>query len=174
LSITFIAQLLQLRPEKIVEVMLGTQSIFMIPEDDNEPIRLVHTSLRDLLVSQPRSGEFFIDPPTCNFSIATNCLTLIAMQPEGIFYKGAQEYACLNWCHHIYESLVNCDLGPSSEAALMGLLKAFVLQPLDFWVNTILLKGCKMSNTLDLVFTLPNCPPGLMQALQDIKVHMEV
>jgi len=174
LSITFIAQLLQLRPEKIVEVLLGTQSILMIPEDDNEPIRLIHTSLRDLLASQPRSGDFFIDPPTRNFSIATDCLTLMAMWPEGIFYEGAQEYACLNWCHHICESLVNCDLKPLSEAALMRLLKDFVLRSLYFWVNTMLLNECKMSDALDLVLTLPNCPQGSMQMMQDIKVYVEL
>ena len=45
LSITFLGQLLQLRTGHIVHALLGTQSILMIPEDDNQAIQPFHTSL---------------------------------------------------------------------------------------------------------------------------------
>src|SRR6202044_697459 len=108
LSITHLAKLLQLRAEDIVQSLLGTQSILMIPGDDDQAIQLFHTSLRDFLISQPRSNKFFIDPATHHLSIAIDCLTIVTMPlQKGIFYDGVQAYACMNWCHHIYHGLIN-------------------------------------------------------------------
>jgi hypothetical protein len=151
LSITSLAGLLQLQAEDIVQALLGTQSILMIPGDDDQPIELFHTSLRDFLISQPHSNNFFIDPATHHFSIAIDCLTIIAMQPQdGIFYDGVQMYACMNWCHHIHHSLINGGhsiLKSSLEASLTKALNDFAFQSFDFWVNTLLLEWHK--NTLD-------------------------
>jgi hypothetical protein len=146
LSITFLAHLLRLRTEEIVHALLGIQSILMIPGNDNEPIRLFHTSLRDFLVSQPRSRDFFIDPPTRHLYIATDCLMVIMTQPEnGIFYGRRQMYACLNWCDHfcrgVTEGREDTLFHSLPGASLMSCLVDFVLQPLDFWVNTVILEG---------------------------------
>src|SRR6202044_3715940 len=147
LSITSLAGLLQLQAEDIVQALLGTQSILMIPGDDDQPIELFHTSLRDFLISQPHSNNFFIDPATHHFSIAIDCLTVMAMQPQkGIFYGGVQVYACMNWGHHIHHSLINGGdsiLKSSLEASLTKALKDFAFQSLGFWVNTLLSEGYK-------------------------------
>jgi cytidylate kinase len=164
LSITFLAHLLRLRAEDVVQALLGTQSIIMIPGDDDQPIQLFHTSLRDFLVAQPRSGEFFIDPPTRHFCIAINCMTVILMQPEqGIFFGRQQKYSCFNWCYHIYEGLISggkyvCDA--LSCTSLVKYLEDFASQSLHFWVNTLLLydsdQELDMLDSLLLVLNVSN------------------
>jgi len=159
LSITFLAHLLWLRTEEIVHALLGIQSILMIPGNDNEPIRLFHTSLRDFLVSQPRSQDFFVDPPTRHLYIATDCLTVMMTQPEnGIFYGGRQMYACLNWCHHFCRGVTEGrgdDLFHSLPgASLMSCLVDFVSQSLDFWVNTMILEGATPRVLNDMLLVL--------------------
>jgi hypothetical protein len=108
MSITSLAQLLRLQSEEIVQTLLGVQSILMIPGSDDQPIQLFHTSLRDFLTSQPRSKQFFINPPHRHFSFTIDCLSITAVGPEkGIFYGGVQKYACFNWCYHLHQILVN-------------------------------------------------------------------
>ena len=152
LPITSIAQLLQLRTEDIVQTMLGVQSILMIPGNDDQSIQLFHTSLRDFLVSLPRSKECFIKPSIRHLSIATDCMTILAKPPdEGIFYSGGQEYACLNWCYHLHQSLLSRRDKPWSEVFLQ-LLENF---PLHYWVNTLLINGYgNTMDTLDLVLSV--------------------
>jgi len=145
LSITFLGHLLRLRAEDIVQALLGIQSILMIPGDDNQPIRLFHTSLRDFLISQPRSRNFFIDPPTRHLCIATDCLTVIMAQPENdVFYGGGQKYACLHWCHHFHRGITGYGgdnfLNSLPGTSLMSCLVDFASQCLDFWVNTVILE----------------------------------
>jgi hypothetical protein len=158
--ITSLACLLQLRAdEDIVQTLLGIQSILMIPGNNEQSIQLFHTSLRDFLISEQRSNKFFINPSTCHFSIATDCLTIIAMPPDkGIFYRGGQEYACMNWCHHLHESLISGEervLTLLSEVSLRRLLEGFASQPFKCWVNTLLYNGySKTMETLDLVLSV--------------------
>ena len=86
LSITFLGQLLQLRTGHIVHAHLGTQSILMIPEDDNQAIRPFHASLPDFLKTESCSGKFFIDPPRRHLFILTDCLAVMMVHPkEDIF-----------------------------------------------------------------------------------------
>src|SRR6202167_2890234 len=106
LSITSLGHLLRLWTGHIVHSLLGTQSILMIPEDDNQAIRPFHTSLPDFLKTEPRSGKFFIDPPHHHFSIMTDCLTAMMVHPTGIYYGGEQLYACMNWCYHFHQAFV--------------------------------------------------------------------
>jgi hypothetical protein len=147
LSITALGQLLQLEAEHVIQTLLGTQSILMIPEGDNQPIRFFHTSLADFLKVESRSHQFFIDPPIRHICITTDCLAAMELQPqEGIVYSGGQQYACLNWCYHLHQGLVeggdNC-LHLLSSASLINWLMNFVSQSHYFWVNTLIHKGWK-------------------------------
>ncbi|KIM80280.1 hypothetical protein PILCRDRAFT_9808 [Piloderma croceum F 1598] len=159
LSIRSLAHLLQLQAVDIVQALLGTQSILMIPGDDSQPIRLFHTSLRDLLTSQSRSHEFFIDPSPRHFAIAIDCLTIIGIPlKKGIIYCGAQKYACLNWCYHFYQSLIHGGdniHNSQFEISLMKPLKVFRSQPLSIWVNTLVSEGYKQTlDVLDSVLSI--------------------
>jgi hypothetical protein len=141
LSITSLGNLLQLNTAHILQTLFGVQSILMIPGNDDAPVRLFHTSLRDFLTSKPRSGDFFIDPPARHLDILLNCLKLMLIPPDtDIFFRGeASEYACNNWCHHFDQWLI---LGNAShDVSLTSYLKFFVSESFDYWVNTLLIKG---------------------------------
>jgi hypothetical protein len=67
-------------------------------------------------------------------------------QPEnGIFYDGGQKYACLNWCDYFFRGVTDGrgdNLFHSLPgASLISCLVDFASQPLDFWVNTVILQG---------------------------------
>jgi hypothetical protein len=167
LSVMLLAQLLRLRPEDIVVTLLGTQSIIMIPEADDKDIRLLHTSLRDLLISQPRSGEFYINPSTRHWSITADCLTLIVIRPENdIFHGGVQRYASLNWCYHLRQSSIN-----ERDDILEPLHSLTQDFSFDFWINTLLLEGSNGAlNDLDLMLSQStNYPNDLVQVIKGIR-----
>ena len=152
LAITAVAELLRLRAADVIQTLLGIQSILMIPGDDDHPIRLFHTSLRDFFTSRLRSNSFYIDPPARHISIATDCLSIIAGRPkESIFYDGVHKYACLNWCWHLHDALIGEGdhiIGLLAEGSFMTRLTGFALQFLEFWVNTILVDGYKKTLTV--------------------------
>jgi hypothetical protein len=141
LPITFLGHLLQLSAEAIVQSVWGIQSILMIPGDDDEPIQLFHTSLRDFLVAPGRSSSFYINPPTRHLLIAIDCLKAMMTKPKDIIFQGGQEYPCLNWCHHVVEGLKesggDCLFDSSLGTSLTDCLADFASQALDIWVNTV-------------------------------------
>jgi len=141
LPITFLGHLLQLSAEAIVQSLWGIQSILMIPGDDDEPIQLFHTSLRDFLVAPGRSSSFYINPPTQHLLIVIDCLKAMRTKPRGIVFQGGQIYACLNWCHHVVEGLKesrgDCLFDSSLGISLTDCLADFASQTLEIWVNTI-------------------------------------
>ncbi|KIM83291.1 hypothetical protein PILCRDRAFT_7241 [Piloderma croceum F 1598] len=143
LPITSLARLLQLESADIIQALLGLQSILLIPSDDDQPVRLFHTSLRDFLTVQPRSGAFFVDPPPRHLCIVINCLKAVMIPPENvIFYDKEQKYAALNWCDHFLRGLtIGGDhlLRSQLGASFMSSIVNFASGPLDFWVNTVIL-----------------------------------
>jgi hypothetical protein len=143
LPITSLACLLQLETADVIQALLGLQSILLIPSDDNQPVRLFHTSLRDFLTAQPRSGAFFIDPPTRHLCIVIHCLKAITIPPEHvIFYDKEQKYAGLNWCNHLLRGLTDIGgthiLHSQLGASFMSSVVDFASGSLDFWVNTVI------------------------------------
>jgi hypothetical protein len=126
-----------------LQVLLGIQSIVMIPADDHQPVQLFHTSFRDFMTAKSRSDNYFIDPPARNLSIATDCLKVMKAGSEDLIFKEeAQKYACLNWVHHLGNVLTQggshfLDLS-SSDNSLLTHLTAFKGQSFDCWINTLI------------------------------------
>jgi hypothetical protein len=146
LSINALGSLLHVETGHILHTLLGIQSILVVPEDDDQSIRLVHTSLRDFLLTRPRSRDWYIDPPAHHLRIAIDCLIAITVPPEnGISYVGFRKYACSNWCHHFHQCLGeggenNVIIYSLSETALTNCLVKFVSESLDPWINTTILE----------------------------------
>jgi hypothetical protein len=112
-----------------VQALLGTQSIIMIPGDDDQPIQLIHTSLRDFLTMHSCSGEYFVDPLMRHLFITADCLAAMMVWPkEGVIYDGGWKYACLNWCYHLHLGLVGARgnlLDSLSNTSLKSVLQDF-------------------------------------------------
>ncbi|KAJ2934817.1 hypothetical protein H1R20_g2229, partial [Candolleomyces eurysporus] len=57
-----IAELLGIHTYEVVNVLVNLQAIIQVPGTDDIPVTLCHTSLRDFLTTQDRSGGFFAHP----------------------------------------------------------------------------------------------------------------
>jgi hypothetical protein len=57
-----IAEVLGVRTYEVVNVLVDLQAIIQVPGTDEIPVTLCHTSLRDFLTIQSRSGRFFAHP----------------------------------------------------------------------------------------------------------------
>ena len=139
LPIKSLATLLQLDPAHILHALRGLQSILIIPEDDDNPIRPIHTSLRDFLTSRECLNHLFIRPKERHSNIAINCLQTLYISNSGPFFNATkysvQGYACCEWIFHLHGSMKTEMLDDS----LIPLLIVFTSNNLDVWVNTILL-----------------------------------
>ncbi|RXW12476.1 hypothetical protein EST38_g13378 [Candolleomyces aberdarensis] len=62
LSIVGIAELLGIETFEVVRVLVNLQAIIHIPGTDDLPVTMCHTSLRDFLTTESRSGSFFTHP----------------------------------------------------------------------------------------------------------------
>ncbi|TFK36317.1 hypothetical protein BDQ12DRAFT_580069, partial [Crucibulum laeve] len=78
LSVTAISVLVEREACHIVSMLFGLQAILLIPEkDDDEPIRLFHTSFRDYLCSEQHSKELCINMQQNHAMLAIRCLQLV-------------------------------------------------------------------------------------------------
>jgi hypothetical protein len=104
LTISELGQLLQLQSSHIRLALLGCQSVFVVPDDDQESVHPYHASLQDLLTDHNRAGDHFFDPQVYHVSILVACLQLIGMNRN---YDGGNHlfYPCQNWCYHFSSAL---------------------------------------------------------------------
>ncbi|KAF8309070.1 hypothetical protein F5887DRAFT_1294564 [Amanita rubescens] len=99
LAIHDLEQLLQLSSDHIRQALQGCQSIFVLPNTDQESVCPYHASLKDFLSDMNRAKFHFLDPKMYHVIILVNCLQLIGQVHEN---SGVQplEYACQQWCYH--------------------------------------------------------------------------
>ena len=141
ISIIDLAYLLQIDSGDVIHALQGVQSIIMVPKDDEQPVRLLHTSLRDFLTTQARSQHLFINPATCHLSMVTDCLSVMTTQHGDIIY-GIEilQYAAWNWCRHLF-SAVKEGGGVyllSQDDAFVNTLIGFLSRSFDPWMNYII------------------------------------
>jgi len=117
LSVVVVAYLLQTEPGDVVHALLGVQSILSVPEDDESPIQLFHTSLHDFLTTKARSNQFYIQPSIRHLSIASDCLAAVLVCNGDDFYshKGLK-FASRNWSHHLLCAIREKGLNDSLHA----------------------------------------------------------
>ena len=146
-SIPFFSSLLNLQHEEVIQELLGVQSIIKIPGDDNQPIMLYHTSLRDFLTLKSRSEEYFIDPPLQHLHLAIHCLKDLTECPPKDFFEGhVASYACFNWPKHILlrfqKQALNVD--ETITTSLVTLIENLLTFQAKTWFNTMLTEISKM------------------------------
>jgi len=161
-------------------MLLGTQSILMIPEDDDQAIQPFHASLGDFLKSEPRSGKFFINPPHCHLSTTTNCLAVMAVPPANAIVYDRGEYAWNYWCYHFEQGLSGMLGYPLLfTASLTHSLQKFASHSLQLWVNTLIHHGWKtfmdeFDSLQSRIKTLPNFSQDLAQILKYIQTRAKL
>jgi hypothetical protein len=154
-----IRDLASLLAEPIGELRLSLhelQSVLSVPEDENEPVRIYHTSFRDFLVDTHRALKVSIDQPSCHGNIARLCLQLMVKElrrdicgisspsklnseiPElhnmcNVSITGALQYACRYWASHLSKSEI-------SDGLLLD-LRSFAFKSLLYWFEALSLLG---------------------------------
>ncbi|KAL3483545.1 hypothetical protein BJX62DRAFT_244796 [Aspergillus germanicus] len=120
LSANALAKLLHL-PEEAVAIRLeGLHSVLSVPKDKNMPVRLLHLSFGDFLLST--TSEFHIDKEKTHCSVATKCLRLmrqglrrnmcglsnyaverrdIKIDAINTYLPVELQYSCRHWIHHL-------------------------------------------------------------------------
>ena len=151
LSVVDLAYLFQIETGDVIHALLGVQSILVVPDDDESPIRPFHTSLRDFLTTQARSNEFFINAPVRHLSIASDCLAVIVAHNGDDFsaHKGL-EFACRSWSHHLLLAILQEggeNFFLSQHNAFMMKLIEFASRSFDLWVNSMIAQ-CLIGDTL--------------------------
>jgi hypothetical protein len=77
LPIVKISDILGIEAFEVVRVLLNLQAIIHVPGTDEEgEVTLCHTSLRDFLTTESRSGPFFV-PPSFHLYLSYYCFSLI-------------------------------------------------------------------------------------------------
>ncbi|RXW13685.1 hypothetical protein EST38_g12169 [Candolleomyces aberdarensis] len=74
LPVSAIAELLDIQAYEVVHVLLELQAIIQVPGTDHTPVTLCHSSLRDFLTTEGRSGRFFV-PPSFHARLVIDCLS---------------------------------------------------------------------------------------------------
>jgi hypothetical protein len=98
LSIAEIANLLDITIAGVAMVLVSLHSIIQVPGDDRAPVTLWHTSLRDFLTSEARSGTFHASP-SLHRRLTYRCISLSApcTAPR---LSSASEYPSRYATHH--------------------------------------------------------------------------
>ncbi|KAF7975491.1 hypothetical protein HWV62_9409 [Athelia sp. TMB] len=136
-SVEMLAGLLELGSQDVLHALLAIQSIIRIPSDDNAPIQLNHTSLRDFLVNESRSKDLFIDPLAAHATLAVACVKVLQknLKTDIISQDDVTIYAAKQWCRHLGESHNSREASPE----LLGILQDFISpQTIEPWINILI------------------------------------
>jgi hypothetical protein len=101
LPVVGIAELLGIRTFEVIRVLVNLQAIIHIPGTDELPVTLCHTSLRDFLTTESRSGGFFA-PPSYHLYLLYRCSTLHGGQQSG---TAAALYSVKHCKEHLAQSV---------------------------------------------------------------------
>ena len=167
LSINAISLFLGIGADQISNRLDSFRSVLSIPDDRDQPVRILHLSFRDFLV-QPRT-EFYVDEPRKHRDIAKSCLETMRCRLErdicNLVSPGTQredidhhhirqylppelQYSCRYWIHHFEQSQA---LLSEIEDILLFLQRHFL-----HWVEAMSLLGLmsEVVGMLGLLHTL--------------------
>jgi len=172
LSIKSLANLLQV-PKKEVECRLDAlHSVLSVPDNKDAPVRLLHLSFRDFLVSRPRQGksQFWVEEKDTHKQLATYCLDLMSNQcglrqnicnlsgpgvlvsevDKGVITSNLSpelQYACRYWVDHLKQGQQGIADGDATHR--------FLQEHLLHWLEAMSLIG-ELSRCIHLLNRLQN------------------
>jgi hypothetical protein len=169
LPIVGIAALLGIEAFEVVHVLLNLQAIVHLPGTDEEgDVTLCHTSLRDFLTTEGRSGCFFV-PPSFHLYLAYSCFMKIYEQNPGPAYVYGTQNFQAHW--HRFTKSTACDLIKEIERFkaqsfqsldIAGPFQSAFLSSLSF--SSLLMHDSEMS--VGLSYLLTECVEQLALALE--------
>ncbi|EON63736.1 hypothetical protein W97_02964 [Coniosporium apollinis CBS 100218] len=191
LSTAALASLLD-EPRTTVDGTLGNlRSVLDMSDGQGCPIRLLHPSFRDFLLSKERCSDpqFWVDEGKAHRELADSCLRVMSrglrkdmcgLQKPGALASEVErstvercvptelQYACRYWVHHLQQS--DSGLGDGSR------VYSFLQEHFLHWLEALSLIG-KMSEGVLMVAGLQmllarEANPALMAMLQDVRRFM--
>ncbi|KAJ2935674.1 hypothetical protein H1R20_g1420, partial [Candolleomyces eurysporus] len=97
LPIVGISDLLGIDTFKVVRVLLNMQAVIHVPGTDEEgKVTLCHTSLRDFLTTESRSGFFFV-PPSFHLCLSFYCFSSSFEKINGLAYDYGLQCFDAHW-----------------------------------------------------------------------------
>lgn len=135
-SISTLAGLLELSIQQVLYALMAIQSIIRIPTDDDTPIQLNHTSLRDFLVDQSRSRDLFIDPSEAHSMLALDCVKVMnrTLRQDEFPSEAAPNYAAEYWTVHLNDSHALSG-APQIISAVADFSSSMVV---EVWINILM------------------------------------
>lgn len=132
LSTTVLKSLFPTFSERIDLTLEPLKSLLIVPDDRTTPVRLLHPSFRDFLISQERcrAKNFWIDPKKTHRIMAKQCLRLMSNNlkrnicrlerpgtprheiKDSVLSKllpSQLQYACQYWVHHLQNGTIGVD-----------------------------------------------------------------
>ncbi|KAJ2911571.1 hypothetical protein MD484_g8842, partial [Candolleomyces efflorescens] len=175
LSITAITDLLGIKMFEVLHILVNLQSVIHIPGTDERPVTFCHTSLRDFLTTESRSGRFFA-PPSHHLYLSHRC-SLVQDKPEGV--NAAASYAIEN-CGNHFEKFA-C-LPPYLQGAFLQTIEALYALILEksqaslhffdiLWTVALVFEPLPISAIAQLLELKPSVVSGVLSSLQPI-IHI--
>ena len=157
LSPSAIATLLGLDIEEVPPLLSSVNSLLILQEDVDHPVRPFHKSFPDFITDPDRctNKRFHISPPDHHLHLLTGCLDLMnrtleknmCKLPDGVansdvsdlkernerYINPALQYACLSWHMH----LVDAATIPANTPSITPILHQFLEKKLLFWLEVL-------------------------------------
>ena len=161
LSPSTIATLLGLDPQDVLPLLSSVQSLVILQDDINLPVRPFHKSFPDFIVDPDRCTDhrFHISPPDHHTRLLIGCLDLMnrtleqnmCKLPDGVansdvgdlkdrierYINPALRYACRSWHRH----LIDQDTASVDRPEIISALHRFMERKLLFWLEVVSVLG---------------------------------
>jgi len=161
LSPCAIAILLGLDIKDVPPLLSSVNSLLILQEDVNLPVRPFHKSFPDFVTDPTRctNQRFHISPPEHHRQLLISCLDLMNRSleknmcklPDGVansdvsdlkekterYIDSALQYACMSWHMH----LVDADMTPAHAPAITPALHQFMEKKFLFWLEVLSVIG---------------------------------
>lgn len=99
LSVISISLFLQLTPYEVLRILVPLQAILQVPGRDDDPVTVFHTSLRDFMLNEHRSGFPQGTISLRHKLLLIRCLSLL-MIPDAVADADCHRYAMIYWPVH--------------------------------------------------------------------------
>lgn len=141
------------------DILADLNSLLFIPPSTAEPMRLMHTSIRDLLTSKDRCGQqpYYIDLVRSHKQLAITCLNVMleclkenvcnlpdlskpSSEVQEITEREvskAVQYCCRAWSTHLTEGVQWLNLGENATPTDFAAFESFSKEKVTYWLEAM-------------------------------------